>query len=543
MRGVSYMFVIRRSFQVFLFLSGSLFLLPIAHAENCALSKLTELPIEGSEIGSPIVKILLDGQPRRVLIDTGGFWSLIDPAVASPYHPQRAEIGGFLGLDGYPLDTYIHMPSVQLGIAKFFNAAFYVEPSEYGSGVDATLGANWLQAFDVEIDPVRNTVALFTQKHCEGQVVYWPHQDLVELPIDIDRAEKRITVPVELDGQQIKALIDTGASETYMSTRLAEVRFGLTEKSPGMQERAAWTDRHGKTENRYRYQFKSLSIGNVTFNHPLILLSPMHGGDVDLILGMHQLHGLHLYFAYGEKKLYVTTAAGDMAARKAAGEAMQGTTDPVARINARNFMNAASTFDRKKNKAAAETAIQKALQIDPTYPYAYLERARLLFENGKNDEAMQDMERAVKLAPNDPEVWARRASVFSRAGEGQRAFADADKVLSMDPNSLSALNAHCWYGAVAGKYESALADCNAALALDPHASNTLDSRAFVYLKMGKFGDAIREYSDALEQDRDMASSYYGRGLAKQKNGDTSDGDDDIATAKRIDPDIEQHFGK
>jgi Tfp pilus assembly protein PilF len=519
---------------------------PTALADSCALTQLTELPIEGSAIGSPIVKILMDDRPRRVLIDTGGFWSLIDPASASAYHPQSAEIVGLLGLGGYRLDRYVVVPSVQLGIAKFFRAGFYLEPSEYGVGVDATLGANWLQAFDLEIDPVRNVVALFTQKHCEGQVVYWPHTDMAELPIKIDHNQKTITVPVALDGQQIEATIDTGSPATFLSMRLAKSLFGLTEKSPGMIERAASTNRFGKTETRYRYQFKSLSIGDVTFNHPMVSLAEVSRGGPDLILGMHQLHGLHLYFAYGEKKLYVTSASGDVAARKAAGGGMANpplNADPMARINALNLLDAAFAFDRKSDRPAAEGAIEKAILVDPTYAYAYLQRAKFRFEGGKRDDAAQDMEKAVTLAPDDPEIWDTQAQIYALWGDNEKAFENADKVFSLNPNSLSALNARCWFGAIAGHYEAALADCNTAIALDPHATSVLDSLAFVYLKMGKYQDAIDEYSKVLDRDRDMASSYYGRGLASQKVGDRSGGDDDIATAKRIDPDIEKTFGK
>lgn len=519
---------------------------PVVHADSCALTQLTELPIEGNATDSPIVKILLDDRPRRVLIDTGGYWSLIDPASASAYHAQIAETGGNLGLNGYYLDRYVVVPSVQLGIAKFFRAGFYLEPSEYGVGVDATLGANWLQAFDLEIDPVRNVVALFTQKHCEGQVVYWPHTDMAELPIKIDHFEKTITVPITLDGQQIDANIDTGSPETYMSMRLAKSLFDLTEKSPGMIERAASTDRFGRTKTRYRYQFKSLSIGDVTFNHPMVSLAETSRGVPDLILGMHQLHGLHLYFAYGEKKLYVTSASGDVAARKAVGGGAVKVpleADPMARINASNLLEAAVAFDRKNDRSAADGAIDKAILVDPNYAYAYLQRAKFRLQAGKRSDAEQDMEVAAKLEPDDPEIWETRAQIYSLGDDSEKAYENASKVFSVNPNSLSALNARCWFGAIAGHYEAALADCNTAIGLDPHATNVLDSRAFVYLKMGRFQDAIDQYSKVLDLDRDMASSYYGRGLASQKAGDKSGGDDDIATAKRIDPDIEKNFGK
>jgi len=287
-------------------LIGVLFLAGTAHAQGCELSRLTELPLEGNEIGSPVVKILVDDQPRRMLLDTGGFWSLLDPAVAGAYRAEKAPITGYLGLKGILLDKIVHVPSLQIGIAKFHSSEFYLAPSEY-VGVDGTLGANWLQAFDVEIDPVKNTVSMFAKNRCDGSIIYWPHQDSAELPIEMESRTKRITIPLELNGHEIQALIDTGAPETILSLRAASRLFDLTPESPGMQVMSSRTNRYGTTEAAYRFQFKSLTMGDIGFANPWVMVAPMSVEGPDMILGMHHLHGLHLYFAYGEHKLYAST--------------------------------------------------------------------------------------------------------------------------------------------------------------------------------------------------------------------------------------------
>jgi hypothetical protein len=63
------------------------------------------------------------------------------------------------------------------------------------------------------------------------------------------------------------------------------------------------------------------------------------------------------------------------------------------------------------------------------------------------------------------------------------------------------------------------------------------------LKTAKFDLAITDYSAALRGNRNSASSYYGRGLAKQQKGEESGAEDDMAIARKIDPNIEKHFGK
>jgi Tfp pilus assembly protein PilF len=532
-------------------LIGALLLAGTARAESCELARLTELPLEGNDIGSPVVKILVDDQPRRMLLDTGGFWSLLDPAVTGGYRPEKAPISGLLGLKGIVLDKVVRVPSIQFGIVRFRNTEFYVAPSDY-VGVDGTLGANWLQGFDVEIDPVKNTVSMFAKNHCEGSIIYWPHQDSAELPIEIDNRDKRITVPLELNGHEIQALIDTGTSETVLNLRTAKSLFDLTPESPGMQEVASRTDRHGTTQAAYRFQFKSLTMGDIGFANPWVVLAPMSGEGPDMILGMHHLHGLHLYFAYGQRKLYVTTGRGDIAAQQAAGGQVQASAatvpppqgpDPMARVNAKDFLAEAMIALKKGDKAAAATAIDKAVHMDPSYPDVYLARAGLRFEQGDRTQATTDMAEALARAPDDPDVLSERAAIYAGAGEYDLAYADVDKALQINSKSLKALNGRCRFGAHIGKYEAALADCDAALALDPRSPSTLDSRAYVYLKMARPDLAIAEYDKALKSNRNSASAYYGRALAEQQKGEKSDSEDDMAMARKIDPDIEKDFGR
>jgi len=529
-----------------------------ARAKDCNLSLVSDLPLEGNDIGSPIVKILVDDQPRRMLLDTGGFWSLLDPGLTAGYRHSKAPITGLLGLNGLPMDTIVRVPSVQIGIARFKNNEFYVAPSEYGS-VDGTLGANWLQAFDVEIDPAKNVARLFVKNDCEGAVIYWPHQDEGELPIKMDR-EKQITVPVMLNGQEIEALLDTGADDTYLSLRAAARLFDLKPESPGMQAMRSRTDRFGETKTAYRYQFKSLMMGDIGFGNPWVNLVPMSTLGPDMIIGMHHLHGLHLYFAYGQRKLYVTTARGDIAAQggMAGGAAANGAAedhgqgsagapppghDPMARVNARNFVAEAGAALKKRDRDAAAAAIDKALNVDPTYPAAYLIRAQLRFEQGDRPQAMADMAEAAKRSPDDADLLRERAHIYGNAGEYALAYADIDKVLHLNPPTASALNGRCWFGAHLEKYEAAMADCDAALALDKHSPSTLDSRAYIYLKTARPELAIAEYTKSIRANRNAASAYWGRALAEQQKGEKSDADDDMAIARKIDPDIDKNFGK
>ncbi len=568
-----------------------------AWAESCDHRLLFELPMLVNDQGSPVVAIKIDGRPRDVLLDSGGFWSMIQPSVAEPYRHGRSKIDAWLGLQGIHVDTVVNVPSVQIGPAIIPHVDFFEEPAGF-SDFPATLGANWLSRFDVEIDPVKDQASFYTPSRCGDGVVDWPHSDLAQLAVKIDSGVNLMTVPVVVDGQAIDALIDTGAVETYISRDLAARLFGTDPNNPDAGETA------------HRRQFHSLRLGGLEFPDPWLVVTPMSDRSPQMILGMHQLRGLHLLFAYSRQVLYATTAHGDIAARQATASAA-GLHDPTAKISARDYLMTAESAMKRKDFSAALAAADRAVQSDPDYAQAYLERGDLYRRRGVRDRAIDDMQHAVtldpvsavgilslselylsagdaaramaeadkgvRLAPRDGVSYAVRAEAFAAQGSMDRALSDAitairldpdavtgylsrshihelagdyvrafdfaDKAVAVNPQSALALNARCWNGALLGRLDAALRDCDKAVALLPYNPEILDSRGFVHLKAGRTDRAVADFSAALAINPRLASSLYGRALAHRQNGEAAAADADIAAATAVDPDIATHFGE
>jgi tetratricopeptide (TPR) repeat protein len=77
--------------------------------------------------------------------------------------------------------------------------------------------------------------------------------------------------------------------------------------------------------------------------------------------------------------------------------------------------------------------------------------------------------------------------------------------------------------------------------LESNAAATFDSRGLIYLKLGEWDSAIADYTSALRLDPKLASSLYGRGLAKLTRGDTSEGNAELAAAKKLEANIVEDF--
>ena len=578
-----------------------------AMAEDCTHAPLARLPLIPNDDGTPVVSLRIDGVQRNVLLDTGGFWSIIDRSISWSYRHHRSSLVGQLGLQGIPLTEAVTVPWIEIGSKRVHDVDFFEGPPSY-IPTAATLGANWLARWDVEIDPAARQAAFFPPSHCRDEIMSWPHRNSAVLPVTIDRAQRLVSIPLELDGKVLKALIDTGSPETFLSAHAAEALFGL-EPDPSAMESS--TDRGGKPREVYRHRFHALKMGDIVFNDPWLVIAPMADNNPDIILGMHDLASLHLYFAYGEQKLYASTVRGDTTVQQggAAPPAVSG--GGIALTNARDYVLTAEDALKRRDYAGAEAALGKALQADPTSADAYLERAELFSLEGRRDQAFDDVNRAVAVEPkkalsfvvrselyalaDDPEhavadastaialdpksetAYAVRAEAYAAKGEWDRAMQDsaaairiaphsvigylsrsrihelagdytkalddADEAVHLQPKSATALNARCWNGAILARLDMALDDCNAAVALRPYSAEILDSRAFVNLKAGKYDLALADYDAALAINPRFASALYGRGLAKQKKGDPAGGKIDIAAAQTLDPQIVQHFGK
>jgi predicted aspartyl protease/Flp pilus assembly protein TadD len=511
-----------------------------AGAAECTLARYASIDLVGQEAGVPVISGTLSGKPAGFIIDTGGAWSLLPSALAAGLRTVVLPDGlRFLDAAENSITSAVTVPELAFGPFKLPDVQFLKAET-------ATIGANILQAFDVELDPVERKVNLFKHKPCDAPPAYWPHSDLAVVPFETERFNL-ISIRVKLDGESFRALVDTGAANSELDERAARNSFDIVLGAPGTEASHDSRAGTGKTVEEYRHQFNTLEIGDITITHPWLRLgvhghSFFNGGSgPPLVLGMSTFAPFHLYIAYKEHKLYLTTMQGDLAAgrKPAAGAAA---ADTLNKVNERELVESAENAFKAGNMNAARTELDRAIEMAPDDPYAI--GARAWFRRNQHDEAgaKADFDRLASMALNSPAEYHSRSTAYLKAKLFDRALDDADIMAKRWPALPDGLNMRCWVEAIMGRLAPALVDCNAALALAPNAAHILDSRGFVQLKSGRFDAAIADYSAALAQRPNYASALYGRSLAKRQNGDVAGADADLAAARAITPTIETSFG-
>ncbi len=287
-------------------LATALFASGAARADNakCSLVRYASLPITIDEFGGVTVPVKIEDQVQNMLIDTGGVYSMLTERAATKLKlPDkripwtRLEMYG-----GRKLDRYVVSHSMEIAGAHVREREFVLFPDDsVPADVDGTLAPDILQIFDIDFDFAASKVSLFSQDHCVGKVVYWTHDPYAQIPFKLDD-NKHINVELQLDGKDVLAGLDTGASSSVMSLEAAESLFGFDDATA--------------KKNNYHYPFKTLTLQGVSVNNPDITLVPDdkskvmdHYQQPKMILGMGVLRQLHLYIAYAEHNIYVTAAS------------------------------------------------------------------------------------------------------------------------------------------------------------------------------------------------------------------------------------------
>jgi tetratricopeptide (TPR) repeat protein len=230
----------------------------------------------------------------------------------------------------------------------------------------------------------------------------------------------------------------------------------------------------------------------------------------------------------------------------------------------------ALTFDRQ----GALDDYSKVIELDPS-AWAYSQRANILLEQGRLDDALADAEQAFAL---DPGVGMAlfKADILSFVGrvdeaialveeqsgtpEEQRSIAMAlsdldalagrkeeglqriEDLLSERPGDPTMLNAKCWYQATWNIRDGLAEACTRAVELADWAPPVLDSRAFGYFRLGRYEDALRDLNAALSVSPELNPTLLMRGVVRRSMGDRG-GIEDIRAALAREPSLERLYAR
>lgn len=452
-------------------------------AADCKLQLLDDIHMTRAAGGlRELVPVTINGEQKKFVFDTGGFYTQVSrPVVEELKLPTRQGRIQMYDLAGNISRDEASIKQIDIGHMRGNDRALPVSPGNMQE--DGVLAIDMVYAvMDADIDFATDTLKFFSQDHCAGQVIWWTAPaNAGVVPITMEGFH--VVVPVMLDGKEERAVLDTGAGGSTLTTDEAKRVFGLTMGDADTPQTGVLNG--DTTLPTYSHQFKTLSFGNVVVDNPKLRLLPnavgrnadraplvnsraqseksvMSARASDMIIGMDILRNLHVYIAFKERKLYVSS-----------------------------------------NPQAAQPAAQPS------------EGAKL-----------------VASLPPDTARTVYKQMVTNR-------LPDLEKRIAASPSDSNALAQHCFFLASAKlQLESASADCDKALKLTPNDVNAQESKALVLYQQGKYQESLDAYNALLQRAPNLATALFVRGYAKGRLGDQSGKDADLAAAHKAAPDID-----
>ena len=285
---------------------------PAAAEEDCRLQIAGSLPLTAEPSGLVSVTAGIGGRPIQLVVDTG-----------APNTSIRQSLAKELGLDydmlkrwekhrlfgGTDIHRVVAVNDFTLGTLKADGISLLLVPDDAPKPwlKDGLLGESVLSLYDVDFDFGHAKMNLFLPHRCPGRVVYWTRDENLLAKVPFRMEGGHIRVHVNVDGRDIEAALDTGSNRTVMDLETYMPAFGLTESSPGLVPIHDSRD----PNDRYRYTFKTLTFEGVTVNNPHVVLisqSYSKAPNYRMLIGMDILRDLHLFIAYKEKMLFITSA-------------------------------------------------------------------------------------------------------------------------------------------------------------------------------------------------------------------------------------------
>lgn len=165
--------------------------------------------------------------------------------------------------------------------------------------------------------------------------------------------------------------------------------------------------------------------------------------------------------------------------------------------------------------------VQLALRLEPTHVSALMLRGHVWAAKALPEKAQADYSEYIRRLPNLPAGWLARGCLLRAQGDYSAAMSDFSESIRIDPRIPGHFLERARLHLLQEDFEKAIADLNQALAIRPGDGPTLELRALVRADYGKPGDAIKDVNEAVRVRPDTPEPRITRGHVYAKLKDTA----------------------
>jgi spermidine synthase len=207
----------------------------------------------------------------------------------------------------------------------------------------------------------------------------------------------------------------------------------------------------------------------------------------------------------------------------------------TSREDSEGYVSLAGQLRMLGNTQDATRALQQAISLNPSLPYAYVNLGELLLTQGKLDEARAQLAEALRIAPELAEAHLNLGNVFAAQGRTGDAMEHYSRALRINPSNP---RAHSNLGvayASQGRTADAMEQFAKALAIDPGHGDAHWNLGRILAGQGQLGEALAHYTEALAVSPGSAEYHNEAGLVLSQLGRPGESISELSEALRINP--------
>jgi predicted aspartyl protease len=371
--------------------------------DACKYVELAKLPLHYTGPGLQVtMEGVIDGTPATMLVDTGAFQTaLTRTGTEKRGLPLRMTGESSKGIGGYSRTYQTRLKEFSAGPAKS-SKGWVPVIGDMGTApaYDAIIGAPFLLQRDLEIALGAKEARFFQPVGCgDAHLAYWD-RDAVVIPFEFHRGSSpNPHFTVEINGEKLEAIIDSGASTTVIDSRAAK-RAGLKLDSPEVVRTGTSSGVGEEIVAHWSTVVDTLKIGNETIKNAQVGIIDTKGDlDIDVLLGDDFLRAHRVLFAMSQKKIYISYTGGEpLGQRRTLEPWIQNEADAG---NPDAQMTLAALYGNghlvPKDPAKATAWLEKAAEHGN--PRANLLVGRKLMDSGRWAEAAQRIAGALEKLP------------------------------------------------------------------------------------------------------------------------------------------------
>ena len=171
-----------------------------------------------------------------------------------------------------------------------------------------------------------------------------------------------------------------------------------------------------------------------------------------------------------------------------------------------------------------------AVERDPAFADAHAERAIVLLDLDRFDEARTAIGKAIALDPNWSSYRVRLGWIEEKAGDNKAALASYQKAIDLDPADPWGFEGRAWIEFFTGNLVGALSDCETTIDLMPQEPAAYRCRANVRMEQSDLPGAVSDLTRAVVMNDSYGPGFFDRAMVNEESANYADAIKDYSRA-------------